>query len=127
MMIKATILASVCLGMLTASVNGASAESRIYQSYPFYAKPVAAARVRSGPGSNFSELLVLQRGQLLKVNQCQNNFCEFSIDDQQMGWVTWELIVEVPAPPAPKVEQPGIDSNLIFSPKFEAPVRILSR
>ena len=103
MTIKATILASLCLSILTASVSGAAADSRVYQSYPFYAKPVAAARVRSGPGTNFSELLVIQRGHLLKVSQCQNNFCEVTMNDQRTGWITWEspcaqMTAHVPTP-----------------------------
>ena len=130
MKIKAYTIAGLCLSLLTASVGGAAADSRIYQSYPFYAKPVAAARVRSGPGSNFNELLILQRGQLLKVTQCQNNFCEVTMTDQRTGWITWELLVEVPAPPNAEpaiVQQPQLDTNRILSPKFDEPVQILRR
>lgn len=78
-------------------------------AYAWTATATTSVNVRSGPGTQFRAIDVLQRGQQVWVETCRSNWC--FVDQGRAGpngWVSSRYLAEGYQPPRPPVYHPPV-------------------
>lgn len=75
-------------------------------AFAWEAVATTALNVRSGPGTNFRVVEVLQRGEVVDVEYCRSGWCFLDMDWQGNGWASQRYLAQAgnwrPQPPRPQ-------------------------